>query len=76
MEVGMHGAGFCCDLCLVDIPCAVFLIVDVDVGSLVYSTNYYCKHQVLNLYFCQLFSWICHVHYDKFYYVNLITLSS
>jgi len=44
MEVGMCLAGFCCDLCLVDISHSIFLAADASFDSLVYTTNNYCQH--------------------------------
>ena len=54
MEVGMHYAGICCDLRMVDVPYAVFLVVDVDNGSLVHATDNHSQHSVLTsvYFFC------------------------
>jgi len=44
MEVGVLCPGFHCDLCMVDVPRAIFLAADALSRSLVYSANDYCQY--------------------------------
>jgi len=45
-------AGFRCDLCMVDVPHSLLLAADAVIGSLVYTTNNYCQHQVITAHLC------------------------
>ena len=47
LEVGVHCTCVDCNLCVVDVPRAIFVTVDVDNDSLVHSANDYCQHSVL-----------------------------